>query len=100
MLHMKDSSTYNMLKDNKVLPLPHESIIYTYMKRAPTQGGKSLDEMHTREGLDVDTQHMTFSGLGSFDYSVLPEMTNQMYPKKQRCSEENAETFEDEADND
>lgn len=109
-LHMKSPTTYEMLRDNKILPLPSESTIYKYMKKARSQGGfdprylalfakrmeilikldprnkfgiLSLDEMHVREGLETGSD-MTFFGVENVNYSVFSEATAQMHPKRRR----------------
>lgn len=90
LLHIRSSSTYNLLRNNCILPLPSKSTICRYLKSSnvgcgfddnffvlfkkelsnypqlATNGILAFDEMQVRAAIDVNVKTMTFDGLLDF----------------------------------
>ncbi|XP_071644830.1 uncharacterized protein [Temnothorax longispinosus] len=102
LLHIRSTATYNMLRENKILPLPSKSTICRYLRSSNTgcgfdekfftlfkiklgklpedarHGILTFDEIQLRASLEINVKNMKFDGLIDFGTENCPDVPNAM----------------------
>lgn len=107
LLYIKSPTTYKILRQLNILPLPCKSTILRYLKLSHSLGNFDarhlamferklkllmlrdpryqygllcIDEMHVREALQLDTSTNSFTGIVDFEYEVSTKAMEKVFP--------------------